>query len=150
MSTTGDVWKRCVKCEQQLSRDKFYVRKETGRPASWCKRCIYKANRERRLADGGRAQGVSLRRFRYGLEPADIEAMAQEQGHRCAICRRERGSRDLHIDHDHATGRVRGLLCPSCNMGLGQFRDSDEMLMAAITYLHHGFVGEMNDYPGGR
>lgn len=50
----------------------------------------------------------------------------------CALCR-ERPAR--HIDHDHASGHVRGMLCFPCNAGLGQFRDRSDLLEAAIGYL---------------
>jgi len=57
------------------------------------------------------------------------------QSGRCAICGDPPGKRGLHLDHDHLTGIVRGLLCHRCNFGIGLFRDSEELLMRAITYL---------------
>lgn len=60
-----------------------------------------------------------------------------EQEGRCAVCKRtedEVGS-TLHLDHCHATGKLRGLLCADCNRGLGSFRDSPENLIAASEYL---------------
>lgn len=77
----------------------------------------------------------------YGITPADYQRMLVEQGHRCAICRQPetfvlRGKvKNLSIDHDHATGRVRGLLCGSCNSGIGYFREHPDILRAAIDYL---------------
>ncbi len=74
---------------------------------------------------------------RYGISPADYEAMLARQGGVCAICgSRARGSdRRLHVDHCHATGKVRGLLCFSCNSGLGHFADRRDWLQAADAYL---------------
>jgi hypothetical protein len=62
-------------------------------------------------------------------------------GKKCAICGGppKHGSR-LHTDHCHATGVVRGLLCITCNAGLGQFRDSPDLVMAALDYLKNGGV----------
>lgn len=55
----------------------------------------------------------------------------------CAICGIERKAEgSLHIDHDHATGEFRGLICQGCNQGLGNFRDNEENLQAAIKYLN--------------
>ena len=76
---------------------------------------------------------------KYGLTVDDYEALAESQGGRCAICRespdwKANGGR-LVVDHDHTTGAVRGLLCPSCNLGLGYFADSPKSLTNAINYL---------------
>lgn len=73
----------------------------------------------------------------YGITLDQYHAMLEQQGERCAICQRviKPVGRSTHIDHDHATGKVRGLLCEQCNAGLGQFKDRPEVLRAAATYL---------------
>ena len=53
----------------------------------------------------------------------------------CGICGSEPNGKDLHIDHDHATGAFRGLLCHSCNVGIGHFKEDPEVLDAAKRYL---------------
>ena len=53
----------------------------------------------------------------------------------CQICGCVDTRRSLSIDHDHVTGKVRGLLCDACNTGLGKFKDNQEILLAAIEYL---------------
>lgn len=68
----------------------------------------------------------------YGITRAERDALAVRQGQACAICRR---SGKLHVDHDHATGVVRGLLCQHCNWGLGHFSDKAKWLLAAVDYL---------------
>jgi Recombination endonuclease VII len=72
-------------------------------------------------------------RDKYKISPADYERMAAEQAGRCAICRKvpER----LFVDHDHQTGRVRGLLCRDCNFALGWLRDDADTAIAAAGYL---------------
>jgi hypothetical protein len=76
----------------------------------------------------------------YGLSLREWEAILRAQGGRCAICgRAEPDARDprktWHTDHDHQTGRVRGILCGGCNLGLGCFGDNVESLMRAVRYL---------------
>lgn len=76
-------------------------------------------------------------RRKYGLTPEDKETIALRQNYRCAICPALACSekRGLFIDHSHTTGKVRGLLCNSCNRGLGYFRDNPEFLKRAEEYL---------------
>lgn len=73
------------------------------------------------------------------MTEADYERMFAEQEGRCAICRLPQRDHKhwqrLHIDHDHVTGRVRGLLCTHCNTALGKFADDPERLQRAIEYL---------------
>lgn len=73
---------------------------------------------------------------KYGITPEEYDRMHAEQDGRCAICKRpEIPNRRLSIDHDHATGKVRQLLCGGCNRGLGDFREDRYLLQAAIEYL---------------
>ena len=71
------------------------------------------------------------------MKPAEFDALLDSQGGRCAICRTETagGKGGWHVDHDHATGRIRGLLCHGCNIALGYFRDDPDRLRAAMAYL---------------
>jgi hypothetical protein len=69
---------------------------------------------------------------RYGIGADDFDRMVAEQGGLCAICERPDPE---HVDHDHVTGEVRGILCFNCNGGLGQFRDDVESLVRAAEYL---------------
>ena len=75
------------------------------------------------------------RKYRMTLE--DFDAMLSAQGGGCAICGSlEPGNKGYwHIDHDHDSGHVRGILCGNCNVGLGYFRDHPEYLNRAIRYL---------------
>lgn len=74
----------------------------------------------------------------YEFSWSDYEKMFDEQRGCCAICGSKisssRTSR-LFVDHNHETGKVRGLLCSSCNHGLGLFKDSPKLLQNAIKYL---------------
>jgi len=69
---------------------------------------------------------------RYGLTSADVDALILAQGGVCAVC----GQADpVHVDHDHVSGRVRGVLCFNCNGGLGQFKDRADVMRSGIDYL---------------
>ncbi len=61
----------------------------------------------------------------------DFILLAKQQDYGCYVC----GKHELHIDHCHESGRVRGLLCNSCNLGLGNFKDDIELLLKAVEYL---------------
>lgn len=77
-------------------------------------------------------------RFNYGITVEDYDRMSAEQDHACAICGAEAWMEQygvLHVDHDHETGAIRGLLCSKCNTGLGLFSDASNRLRAAAKYL---------------
>ena len=125
-----------------------------------CRTCYahadYVKNRARRLAQckeyqdshkEQRKQQARARRsrhvahdnvLRYGITKEAWSDLWNEQGRRCAICGTENNSvtkRAFATDHDHETGRVRGILCSLCNMGLGDFKDDPKLLKEAIRYL---------------
>lgn len=80
-----------------------------------------------------KARDIQLKK--YGITAKDYDSRLEEQKNLCAICRDSRGKRNFHVDHDHSTGKVRGLLCGNCNVALGLMRDNPEFLEAAISYL---------------
>jgi hypothetical protein len=72
----------------------------------------------------------------YGLTPEGYDQMLAAQNGGCAICGNGCTTfKYLPVDHDHTTGTVRGLLCSGCNLGLGKFKHSPELLQAALLYL---------------
>ena len=79
----------------------------------------------------GSSRHYHLKR-RYGIGAQDFEELVERQGGVCPICGAQNPE---HVDHDHVTGQVRGILCFNCNGGLGQFRDSTDALRAAAIYL---------------
>jgi hypothetical protein len=74
---------------------------------------------------------------KFGLGSDGLSALYEKQNSKCAICgiTEEEHGKYLAIDHDHATGNVRGLLCMACNTGLGNFKDNLDYLRMAIKYL---------------
>ena len=88
-----------------------------------------------------RAKNLNLKKF-YGLTLEDYRRMGEAQNWKCAICGsaettkdKDGGPRQMPVDHDHSTGKVRALLCTQCNRGLGFFKDSMERLEQAAAYL---------------
>jgi hypothetical protein len=85
-------------------------------------------------------KSVFLRR-KYGIDTGRYYVMLAAQGGCCAICKKSESNEikgkivALAVDHDHATGAVRALLCSACNTALGLFNDEPALLDAAKTYL---------------
>lgn len=84
----------------------------------------YRANN---LEKAKRCQANSYRKTTYGISLAEFEAMAAAQNNECSICHIDKGE-TLHIDHDHDTGKVRGLLCSNCNRNLGWYEKKAEAI----------------------
>lgn len=72
---------------------------------------------------------------KFGISLEEYNGLLQRQGGACAICGVLPISRSLAVDHDHATKRIRGLLCTKCNIALGYMNDDPEVLRKAASYL---------------
>lgn len=124
--------RRCPDCRALKPLAEFpKSRSGRGGHGRYCKPCHNVRGRESRIRNHGSTREYHLRR-RYGIGVADFERMLAEQGGVCAICGR---AAPEHVDHDHVSGGVRGILCFNCNGGLGHFRDDVEHLAKAISYL---------------
>lgn len=85
-------------------------------------------------------KGISNRKShlkrKYGITPEEYDELLSAQDGVCQICGRPpRDDISLHVDHEHSSGRIRGLLCFRCNNALGDFDDDHDRLGAALTYL---------------
>ncbi len=105
-----------------------------------CKKCAAARAIEyyRRDPIKGRArQKATKLKMAYGMTMDELNIMLTNQGGKCAICRSSepRGRGRFHVDHDHTSGKIRGLLCHHCNVGLGNFKDDVKILQTAIEYL---------------
>ena len=74
---------------------------------------------------------------KYGITLADYNQMFSDQGGACAICNTHQCAtgRALAVDHDHQTGKVRGLLCQACNTAIGKLKDDPELIKKAAEYV---------------
>lgn len=115
--------KPCVRCGKNKG-PKFSEKK-------YCYRCTTAVKKDAQTkAHRSRVAKV------YGIQPDDYDKMYAAQDGKCAICRRATGlTRRLSVDHDHATGKVRGLLCRVCNDLLGHARDDVDFFYRAMQYL---------------
>jgi hypothetical protein len=102
---------------------------------AYCKPCHTAKGKETYIRLYGSTREYHLRR-RYGIGQADVDLMLKAQGNKCAGCDKPDPE---HVDHDHATGQVRGMLCFNCNQALGNVRDSVQVLERLSAYLvkHH-------------
>lgn len=126
----------CSICSVEKPDTDYYPRKKQ------CKPCYLALNRERWRRNGASWNCNSPAAIRknnlrkYGLTPEKYEAMSAAQGGVCLICSMKcKTNFNLAVDHNHATGEVRGLLCANCNKGIGCFQDSPELLRRAADYL---------------
>jgi hypothetical protein len=141
---------KCVKCAEEKPRDAFSPDKNKANGlASWCRCCKNTRLRERWKA--GEINHVSRWqsriKHRYGLSKEGFDNLWAANDGRCHICTTQLTVEHsgYAIDHNHETGEVRGLLCPTCNSGLGHFKDSVGVLEAAIEYLKaKGSYGQSN------
>ena len=134
--------KTCPGCGETKSFEAFYRHKTgplAGRPTSYCKECAKRRATQRIAGLAPAALTRYRRRARlntYGLTERDYQALLYAQDGQCAAC----GSRPEHewelvVDHDHAAGRVRGLLCNKCNLTLGQAGEDHDRLIGLAAYL---------------
>ena len=136
--------RQCSKCKKTLPDSEFW------KQGNQCKQCRRNYNNQRR-AQLPKKQRQALDRahyernieykkarwiqVKYGLTPNQVSAMMPKDG-LCPICKKV--PTRWAIDHDHETGRIRGLLCLMCNSGLGFLKDSVSNLRNAIVYLEQG------------
>lgn len=151
--------KRCSKCGEDKSTTDYYAsQKASDKLQTWCKDCQKERGKEYgpvwAKANPGKKSKYSKKYYEqnkdmfrgksrvgrlktYGLSVEDYEQILKDQDYSCGICgihESEHRTR-LHVDHDHTTGEVRGLLCSNCNTSLGGFMDSTSNLEKAIIYL---------------
>lgn len=116
-----DGFRWCPACEQPVAHEDYVRNRRTASGfGSRCKACDRVSNSE------------SYFYRRHGLTKRQVAEIRADQDNRCAICGE---ANPQHLDHDHATGVTRQLLCQRCNQGLGLLRDDPALLRAAAGYV---------------
>ena len=105
-----------------------------------CKKLPIEARRE--------THSINRRRSVYKLNETQYQAMLRDQNGKCAICFED--MEKVHVDHNHETKKVRGLLCRDCNVALGIFKDSSRLLRNAAAYLDKELLEEISKDTGFR
>lgn len=138
-------------CENRLIASNKVGRCQEHAGAHWvapicgavgCGRILYRDNQtgrcQKHRSDYNRDKNLQIK---YGITAEQYDTLLAGQGGVCAVCGHPpnpegvRAASRLHVDHDHATGRVRGLLCLNCNRGLGSFLDDPALLRRAADYI---------------
>lgn len=116
-----DNGRYCLKCGEFKDNGDFFFKK--GKPRSICKKCYGDSDNNSRFSNRGVTRQV-------------FDDMIKNQLGKCAICGKILDSpKKSFIDHDHRSGVIRGILCPSCNTMIGLSNDNPDILSKAIKYL---------------
>lgn len=145
-------YRKCVVCKEIKSLDLFYKNKNRkGGYAYECKKCKnelhrkYRENDYVKKAESERAKKYRMKNKKkllnqrylknYGITADEKMDLLEQQNHCCKICGSKVDMISGHIDHNHKTGKVRGILCKECNTAIGLFKDSLNNFKRAIKYL---------------
>ena len=124
--------KRCPDCGELKPLSEFPKNKRTRSGYhAYCKPCHNARGREtvRRLYGNSRHYHLKQK---YGMGASEVRTLVDAQGGKCPICRKRPATQ---VDHDHDTGRIRGVLCLYCNAALGAFHDDPALISKAIAYI---------------
>ena len=153
MSDSAILEKRCPRCETVKTLDAFTIRKtgRVGHPVAHCKSCRTASVKLEYDTDHSvyrRVHWPSKLKRLYGMTVDDYFEMLDEQNGGCATCGvktpsgrhyKRMGKQEMfYVDHCHSTGRVRGLLCLTCNTAIGLIRDSPQIAENIGAYLRKG------------
>ena len=133
----------CSKCGESKAYTEFFKESTSSRGYRYaCKKCEAHRFKDYVAQPGIKERKAEIKRRNnrkrsYNFPPELFDERFAEQGQVCAICKSpDAGGRGaFHADHDHQMMEPRGVLCHNCNVGLGNFQDNEEILIAAIEYV---------------
>lgn len=162
LDVVGEQTRDCVLCKVAYPVSHFKrpgAAPGAGGPFRRCVNCrVTEGSPRERVLQMGRdtARRRNLRRL-YDITPEEYDALRAAQGYCCAICQRHEDDlttknsgrprldgkpsaepMKLHVDHDHNTNEVRGLLCGTCNLGIANFDEQPDRMLRAINYVNAG------------
>lgn len=131
--------KTCKKCLILKDKSEFYLcKRKNGQTylSVYCKSCNTIKARDWREKNREKSREIKKRnqiKAKYGISLNQYDKLYKKQGGLCGICGKRKSV--LCVDHNHTTGKVRGLLCNLCNQALGLFYENPVSLKNAISYL---------------
>lgn len=126
-------YNKCKVCTEKYSKE---YRKKNSIKVNLINKAWVKANPEKVKAKYHKYTKTTRLFHRYNLSSEEFNSLLDTQNKLCAICFGiNKSGRSLSVDHNHTTGKVRGLLCHKCNVGIGLFNDRIDLLVNAISYL---------------
>jgi len=141
--------KICNSCKENKPYNELVkAKKAKDGYRSWCKDCRKKYRNQPQMKLREKKQQAEYRKkfpdkdknkwykYKYGITLEEKRQMYDEQNGKCGICEEDMlVAKDCHLDHNHKTGKIRGILCDTCNRGLGYFQDNPEFLQKAAEYI---------------
>ena len=143
--------KQCSKCNQTKSLSDFYIIPKSGNPHGSCKECFKLSSKRSREKLGREHRKNYELQWHYGIGLEEYNEMLNQQGGKC-VCGAFTGRNNaeaLHVDHDHNTGLIRGLLCHRCNRAIGLV-DDPKSLRALADYIESANARSTKRYVEGR
>jgi|SRR6185369_3578997 len=129
--------KNCSSCKQEKELVHFYSKRLT-QYQSECKECTRVRRSKWWKSESGRLSTANTKlKARFGITLDEYLSILKQQNYKCLICgisHSYMGHR-LAVDHNHNTGKIRGLLCKGCNMGIGNFKENTSNLLKAVDYI---------------
>lgn len=128
----------CKVCNRRQPMERYHFAGNVKYRRRTCKKCcedrrqLWRQNHPDKASKRDRDRA---RKLKYGIMPDDFDLLLLDQEYRCKICDTRLAGGTTHVDHDHKTGRIRGLLCFNCNVAIGHLRDDPSLLDRAAAYL---------------